>query len=89
MTEHRRPHILITGAAGALAQQVIEQLRDTCDLVAVDFREQVYLGDDIPSYCIDFNKRVFEDLFRRYQFDGVIHMGRRSEEHTSELQSHV
>ena len=76
MTEHRRPHILITGAAGALAQQVIEQLRDTCDLVAVDFREQVYLGDDIPSYCIDFNKRVFEDLFRRYQCDGVIHMGR-------------
>ena len=42
----------------------------------MDFREQVYLGDDIPSYCIDFNKRVFEDLFRRYQFDGVIHMGR-------------
>ncbi|MCD1647069.1 SDR family oxidoreductase [Marinobacter adhaerens] len=76
MTEQPRPHILITGAAGALAQQVIEQLRDTCDLVAVDFREQVYLGDDIPSYCIDFNKRVFEDLFRRYQFDGVIHMGR-------------
>ena len=76
MTEQRRPNILITGAAGALAQQVIEQLRDTCDLVAVDFREQVYLGDDIPSYCIDFNKRVFEDLFRRYRFDGVIHMGR-------------
>ena len=76
MSEQRRPHILITGAAGALAQKVIEQLRDTCDLVAVDFRDQVYLGDDIPSYCIDFNKRVFEDLFRRYQFDGVIHMGR-------------
>ncbi|MAZ05486.1 MULTISPECIES: SDR family oxidoreductase [Marinobacter] len=76
MTEQRRPHILITGAAGALAQQVIKQLRHTCDLVAVDFREQVYLGDDIPSYCIDLNKRVFEDLFRRYRFDGVIHMGR-------------
>lgn len=76
MTEHRRPHILVTGAAGALAQQVIKQLRDHCDLVAVDFREQVYLGDDIPSYCIDFNKRVFEDLFRRYEFDGVIHLGR-------------
>ncbi|MDY6815127.1 MAG: SDR family oxidoreductase [Pseudomonadota bacterium] len=76
MTEQRRPHILITGAAGALARQVIKQLRDTCDLVAVDFREQVYLGDDIPSYCIDFTKRVFEDLFRRYEFDGVIHLGR-------------
>ncbi|MBW7470040.1 SDR family oxidoreductase [Marinobacter sp. F4218] len=76
MTQQRRPHILVTGAAGALAQQVINQLRDRCDLVAVDFREQVYLGDDIPSYCIDFNKRVFEDLFRRYEFDGVIHLGR-------------
>ena len=76
MTQQRRPHILVTGAAGALAQQVINQLRDHCDLVAIDFREQVYLGDDIPSYCIDFNKRVFEDLFRRYEFDGVIHLGR-------------
>ena len=76
MTEKKRPHILVTGAAGALAQQVINRLREHCDLVAVDFREQVYLGDDIPSYCIDFNKRVFEDLFRRYDFDGVIHLGR-------------
>ena len=74
--KERRQHILITGAAGALAQQVINRLRDHCDIVAVDFREQVYLGDDIPSYCIDFNQRSFEDLFRRYKFDGVIHMGR-------------
>ncbi|WP_297793930.1 SDR family oxidoreductase [uncultured Marinobacter sp.] len=76
MSEQHRPRILVTGVAGALAQQVIDRLRDHCDLVAVDFREQVYLGDDIPSYCIDFNKRVFEDLFRRYRFDGVIHLGR-------------
>ncbi|MDO3722390.1 SDR family oxidoreductase [Marinobacter sp. chi1] len=76
MGKHRRPHILVTGAAGALAQQVISRLKEDCDLVAIDFREQVYLGDDIPSYRIDFNKRVFEDLFRRYEFDGVIHLGR-------------
>lgn len=76
MSNERKPHILVTGAAGALAQQVINRLRDDYFLVAVDFREQVYLGDDIPSYCIDFNKRVFEDLFRRYDFDGVIHLGR-------------
>jgi UDP-glucose 4-epimerase len=76
MAKQKRPQILVTGAAGALAQQVIQRLRDHCDLVAVDFREQVYLGDDIPSYRIDFTKRVFEDLFRRYQFDGVIHLGR-------------
>ena len=47
MVEKRRPQILVTGAAGALAQQVISRLRDTCNLVAVDFREQVYLGDEI------------------------------------------
>src|SRR5690606_37782911 len=76
MTITSRPRILITGAAGALAQQVINRLRDQYDLVAVDFREQVYLGEDIPSYRIDFNKRVFEDLFRRYDFSGVIHLGR-------------
>ncbi|MDY6797633.1 MAG: SDR family oxidoreductase [Pseudomonadota bacterium] len=76
MENQQRPQILITGAAGSLAQQVINRLRDSCDLVVVDFREQVDLGDDIPSYCIDFNKRSFEDLFRRYQFDGVIHLGR-------------
>jgi len=76
MPNKSRPQILVTGAAGALAQQVIKQLNDTCDIVAVDFREQVDLGNKVPSYCIDFNKRVFEDLFRRYQFDGVIHLGR-------------
>ncbi|ROT98404.1 SDR family oxidoreductase [Marinobacter sp. R17] len=76
MANERKPQILVTGAAGALAQQVINRLRDDYQLVAVDFREQVYLGDDIPSYCIDFNKRVFEDLFRRFQFEGIIHLGR-------------
>ncbi|MDN6318594.1 MAG: SDR family oxidoreductase [Marinobacter sp.] len=73
---HNKPRVLVTGAAGALAQQVIERLREPCNLVAVDAREQVYLGDDIPSYCLDLNHRSFEELFRRYQFDGVIHLGR-------------
>lgn len=76
MPSSKRPQILVTGAAGTLAQEAITQLRESCDIVAVDFREQVWLGDDIPSYCIDFNKRVFEDLFRRFHFDGVIHLGR-------------
>lgn len=68
--------ILITGAAGALAQQVITRLRNRHRIIAVDFREQVYLSDDIPSYRIDLNKRGFEDLFRRYAIQGVIHLGR-------------
>ena len=76
MNQRKKQSILVTGAAGALAQHVINRLRDRYNVVAVDFREQPYLGDDVPSYCIDFNKRVFEDLFKRYDFEGVIHLGR-------------
>lgn len=74
--KQNKPRVLVTGAVGALAQQVIQRLRKTCNLVVVDAREQVCLGDDIPSYCLDFNHRSFEELFRRYSFDGVIHLGR-------------
>lgn len=76
MADNDKPRVLVTGAAGALAQQVIARLRNDCAVVAVDFRSQVFLGDDVPSYCIDFNKRVFEDLFKRYRFEAVIHLGR-------------
>lgn len=68
--------ILVTGAAGALAQQVISRLKDKHHVVAVDFRELVYLGDDVTTYKVDFNKRGFEDIFRAHDFDSVIHLGR-------------
>ncbi|MEQ6885029.1 SDR family oxidoreductase [Salicola sp. Rm-C-2C1-2] len=71
-----RPTLLVTGAGGALAQQVIQRLRNDYQIVAVDFRQEVWLGPDVPSYRVDFQKRGFEDLFRRYRFDGVIHLGR-------------
>ncbi len=76
MNKKQKPRIMITGAAGALAQQVINRLREKYQIVAVDFRKQTYLSDDIPSYQINFNKRVFEDLFRKFEFEGVIHLGR-------------
>lgn len=44
-----------------------------------------YLSDDIPSYKIDFNKRVFEDLFKTYSFDSVIHLGRISSSEETRL----
>lgn len=72
----KKKTVLVTGAAGALAQQVINRLRGKYQIVAVDFRELTFLSDDIPSYKIDFNKRVFEDLFKTYSFDSVIHLGR-------------
>lgn len=75
-TPKNRPCLLITGAAGALAQQVIRRLRQDYRLVVCDARREVSMPADIPSYHVDFNKRSFEDLFRDHRFDGVIHLGR-------------
>lgn len=68
--------IMVTGAAGALAKKVIDTLKKNYKIVAVDFRTKVDLGIPVESYKIDFNKRIFEDLFREHEFDGIIHLGR-------------
>jgi UDP-glucose 4-epimerase len=86
MSEAPRKHTLVTGAAGSLASSVIERLKRTCDIVAVDFRHKVDFGPDIPSYKIDFSKRSFEDLFRHYHFDSIVHLGRIGA-HESSMQS--
>ncbi len=75
MNEARKT-VLITGAAGALAQQVINRLHGRYNLVVCDARREVSMPEDIPSYRVDFNKRRFEDLFREYRFDSIIHLGR-------------
>ena len=76
MAKANKPKILITGARGALAQQVITRLKSHYQLVIVDFRRRVIMDDDIPSYFVHINKRGFEDIFRDHQIDGVIHLGR-------------
>ena len=76
MSEGKKPCLLVTGAAGALAQQVIRRLRQDYRLVVCDARREVSMPVDIPSYHVDFNKRDFEDLFREYRFDGIVHLGR-------------
>lgn len=68
--------ILVTGAGGAMAKKVITLLQKDYDIVAVDFRRQIKLGKDIPSYLVDITKRGFEDVFRNHTIDGVIHLGR-------------
>jgi UDP-glucose 4-epimerase len=76
MSTDARPCLLVTGAAGALAQQVIRRLRPGYRLVVCDARRQVSMPADIPSHHVDFNKREFEDLFREHRFDGIVHLGR-------------
>ncbi len=71
-----RPGLLITGAAGALAQRVIHKLKADYRLVVCDARREVSMPESIPSYHIDFNKRHFEDIFRRHEISGIVHLGR-------------
>lgn len=75
-TQDDRPCLLVSGAAGALAQQVIRRLQPHYRLVVCDSRREVTMPEDIPSHLVDFNKRHFEDLFRKHRFDGVVHLGR-------------
>lgn len=74
--ESKKKKIMVTGAAGALAKKVIDRLKRDYKIIAVDFRTTVDLGIPVESYKVDFNKRIFEDIFREHEFDGVIHLGR-------------
>lgn len=90
--ENSKKTILVTGAGGALAQEVIDNLKDEYNLVAVDFRRRVQTEENMPSYRVDYNKRAFEDVFRNHKIDGVIHLGRMGlyeSDHTHRYQSNV
>jgi UDP-glucose 4-epimerase len=71
-----RPAVMVTGAGGALGQHVVRRLRRDYQVIAVDFRHKPELGGDVHGYKVDFNKREFEDIFRRHKPVGVIHLGR-------------
>ncbi len=74
--EPKKKQIMVTGAAGALAKKVIDRLKRDYKVIAVDFRTKVDLGIPVESYKVDFNKRIFEDIFREHEIDGIIHLGR-------------
>lgn len=72
----QRPWILITGAGGTLAQLVISRLKEDYRIIALDFRHKPDIRGCEDSYCVQFTKREFEDIFRKYPISGVIHLGR-------------
>ncbi len=77
MAENKgEPCVLVTGAAGVLAQETIVRLAPRHKVVAVDFRRAVEIGEDITSYKVDFLKRGMEDIFRNHDIRAVIHLGR-------------
>lgn len=72
----RKPQILVTGAGGALAQRTIQRLKHHYDIIALDFRHRPEIGACKASYCVQFTRREFEDIFRQHRIDGVLHLGR-------------
>lgn len=72
----RKEKLLITGAAGGLAQHVIDNLRGDYEIVGVDFRGTRATHPDTVDYEVDFNKRTFEDVFREHDFGAILHLGR-------------
>lgn len=73
----QKPSILVTGAAGKLAQHVIGRMKEHYRIVGVDFREKSPYDEKIVDYYItDFSKRGFENIFRKHTLDGLLHLGR-------------
>ena len=66
-----RGKVLVTGAAGALAQHVIALLREHYDVVGVEFRGVQAEYPDTVDYVVDFNTRPFEDVFREHDFMAI------------------
>ncbi|MGN8157578.1 NAD-dependent epimerase/dehydratase family protein [Salinisphaera sp. RV14] len=72
-----RGKIMVTGAAGALAQHVIADLTEHgYQVVGVEFRGVQDEYPDTVDYVVDFNQRPFEDVFREHDFVGIAHLGR-------------
>lgn len=72
----RRDKLLVTGAAGALAQHLIAELAGDYEVIGVDFRGTRATHPDTVDYEVDFNKRTFEDVFREHDFGAILHLGR-------------
>ncbi len=83
MTEDRarsreeRPTVLVTGAAGGLAQLVCELLVKKYRLVGVDPRPMPE-GRSFPGefFNFDYRSRKMAEVFRQYRFHALLHLGR-------------
>lgn len=71
----KQKKVLITGISGGLAHQVSEMIPKSWDIVGVGLNSLRPVKDrKIEHYRLDITKNKLEDIFRRHQFDAVIHM---------------
>ena len=92
MSRRRRPQrkqrILITGLAGNLGRAVARRLHRHYDLVGIDRRPVRHMPKDIGIETIDIRRRRAEDVFRRENFDAVIHLNILHDPRSSQEQHH-
>lgn len=72
-----KPKILITGASSAIARLVAGAIAPKYDLVGVDPRpaprDTHFPGEFIVA---DYHGRKLDEVFQKYQFESVLHLGR-------------
>ncbi|HEX9294921.1 MAG TPA: SDR family oxidoreductase [Polyangiaceae bacterium] len=67
--------ILVTGASGLLAREVIRKLRATQhEIAGIDARPWPDAPAGVNVHVVDVRKRAAEDVFRRFRPNAVIHM---------------
>lgn len=72
-----KPTVLVTGAAGGLAQLFVEMLAGEYNLVGIDTRP-LREGESFPGefHQIDYTHRRMTEIFRQHQFHALVHLGR-------------
>jgi len=84
----RKQRVLITGIGGNLGRAVARRLHRTCDIVGMDRRPVRHMPKDIGIETIDIRRRRAEDVFRREDFDAVVHLNILHDPRSSQEQHH-
>jgi len=72
-----RPKVLITGASSALARLVAGALSPKYDLVGVDPRPAPSNSHFPGEFVVaDYHSRKLDEVFQKYEFEAVMHLGR-------------
>lgn len=77
MTVSKGPHLLMTGALGGLAKSIAQRLSKRYQVVGIDPRKQPgNLKFPGTLFRYRYNDYALIDLFKSYDFEVVLHMGR-------------
>ena len=72
-----KPKILITGASSSIARLVCGALSPKYELVGIDPRPAPSNAHFPGEFIVaDYHSRKLDEVFKKYQFESVMHLGR-------------